>query len=371
MITVNTSGSSIRILCWLIIGLSFLATQSTRADSTPIPLLALSGSVAIDGQRSRQETDLYIEQFLYNYDPDFDDVEPAQLNLIEKQLIWLLDTRNSWSDWVANTGSRLDAYFAGEQTQSFTNTSFLRVRLGPTYKKKGNHDFAPDIKFKLNLPLTKDKYRLIVENHPSEGKSLRTRTAEQIEGAEDEENDTTGSLRIISELRKNWTLTNDIGIKFHFPPDPFFRSRASNGWQLDNDWYTSVQASVYYLLSEDLGANIVNNLDRQLTDTLFFRNTFETQWSRDKDNYEFSNSFNLFQELDNHRVIRYKLATLVESKPHPFFSDFYLELTYRQKLYRNWLFFEVTPLLSLPEHDDYGINPSITFKLEVLFSKKR
>ncbi|PIE44462.1 MAG: hypothetical protein CSA50_00465 [Gammaproteobacteria bacterium] len=356
---------------WLLVSLSLATSQSIQANSAELALLALSETVNIEQYRTRQDTDVYIEQFLYNYDPEFDDVEPAPLPFIEQQLIWLLDTRNSWSDWVADTGSRLDAYFAGKQTQSFSNTSFLRVRLGPTYRKQGDHDFTPEIKFKLNLPLTKDRYRLIIENDPEEGKSLYTKTIERIKGVADENNDTTGTLRIISELQKNWTLSNDIGIKFHFPPDPFVRTRASNGWQLNSDWYTSIQASLYYFISEDLGASIVSNFDRQLSTTLFFRNTFEAQWSRDHDKFEFANSFNLFQELDDHRIIRYKLATLVESKPHPFVSDYYYETTYRQKLYRNWLFFEVTPLLSFPERDDYQVNPAITFKLEVLFTKNR
>ncbi len=356
----------------LLFGLTIFTPGILHASERVLPVLAMADlppqPSVLDFPEALPEVRSYVE----HYDPERDDVPPTRLSFIEEQLFWLLDTRNSWSAWVSDTGSRMDAYFAGKQTQSFSNTSFVRIRLGPTFKKQGDLNFDPDIKFRFNLPLTKDKYRIIIENDPDEGKSLSSRTAERISGLDEtRRNDTTGTLRVINELKKNWTVTHDLGIRFRFPPDPFVRSKGTIDWQLTPDWSASLLTSVYYFLNEDLGANLITNFDRSLTEALFFRQTFETQWIRDEDKFEHAVTMNLFYELDTHRVLRYRLGMLAESKESKPVSSYYYEMTYREKLYRDWLFYEIIPLLAFPRDDHYKLSPSLTFKLEVLFAKNR
>lgn len=313
-----------------------------------------------------------VESVVDTYHPQEDDVMPARLSFLEEQVIWMLDTRNSWSEWVADTGSRMDSFFAGKQTQNFSNTSFFRVRMGPTFKKEGDLDFDPDIKFRFNLPLTKEKYRLIIENDPEEGKSLSDKTSERIEGLNNaKKNDTTGTLRVINEVNQSWTFSHDLGIRFRIPPDPFVRSRATREWQLNEEWNASVLAGLYYFLNDDLGANLITNFDRSLTPALFFRQTFETQWIRESDKFEHAITANLFYELDSSRVLRYRLGVLAETHQHKPVSSYYYEMTYREKLYRDWLFYEVIPVLAFPRDDHYELSPSFTVKLEVLFAKNR
>ncbi|MCP5207460.1 MAG: hypothetical protein H7A01_09685 [Hahellaceae bacterium] len=308
-----------------------------------------------------------IESIVY----DQDKIDPVDIDFTEEKILWLLDIRNDWSEKISATGGELDAFFAGKQSQIHSNASFLRLRIGPTFAKSGSWDTSPDIKFKLNLPLTKSKYRFVLESDPDDGKSLADKAAENIiGGANTERENATGAFRLISDLADGWVLTNDLGVKIRWPPDPFVRTKAAKEWQLADGWSTEVLASAYWYQSDGVGANIVNNFDKQLTSALFFRNTAEIRWTEEEDKFEFSETVNLYHTWDQKRVVRYRAGLLSESKPKSRPVEYYLEATYRQKLYRNWLFYEIIPALTFPDDDNYKTNPSITVKLEILFSKK-
>lgn len=298
-------------------------------------------------------------------------IDPVDIDFTVEKTLWLLDIRNDWSEKISATGGELDAFFAGKQSQIHSNASFMRLRIGPTFGKSGSWDLTPDIKFKLNLPLTKSRFRFVLESDPDDGKSLVDKAAENIVGgANTERENATGAFRIISEAANDWILTNDLGVKIRWPPDPFVRTKAEKELKLSDGWSTEVLASAYWYQSDGVGANIVNNFDKQLTSSLFFRNTAEIRWTEEEDKFEFSETLSLYHSWDPKRVVRYRAGLLSETKPKPRAVDYYLEATYRQKLYRNWLFYEIIPALTFPDDDEYKANPFITVKLEILFSKK-
>lgn len=297
-------------------------------------------------------------------------IKPKELSFTEEQTFWLLDIRNDWSEKISLSGGQLDAFFAGKQSQIYSNASYMRLRLGPTFAKEGKWDTSPDIKFKLNLPLTKEKYRFVLESDPDDSKSLTQKAAESIVGGSNTERENaTGALRYISDFADGWTLTNDIGVKIRWPPDPFARTKAQKQWQLPKEWTAEVLSSAYWFQADGLGANFIVNLDKTVSSSLFFRSTSEVHWIGDDDKFEFSETLNLYHTWDKKRVVRYRTGLLAESQPNPRTSKYYLDTTYRQKLYRNWLFYEIIPAVVFPRDDTFKPDPSITVKLEVLFSK--
>ncbi|WP_087461034.1 hypothetical protein [Oleiphilus messinensis] len=289
----------------------------------------------------------------------------------EQQMDWLIHFRNDWSHWISNTGRRVDAYFADEKIDSGDNSSYLRVRVGPTWASGEDFNFDPDIKFKLALPLTRERYQLVFESDPDDGKSLSDKSRENITGSQSTDDRATGALRLISELSQDWSMTNDVGIRLAFPPDPFVRSRAKRKWQIEPGLSTNLSLSGYYFVTRDWGADIKIHTDKELTSSILFRNTFETHWDKSDDSWEFGLTFDLFHELNRTRAIRYRFAMLADSKPDPDWTSFYLESTYRRRIYKNWLFYEIIPLVSFPEDKDFKPKPELTFKIEILFAKKR
>jgi hypothetical protein len=52
------------------------------------------------------------------------------------------------------------------------------------------------------------------------------------------------------------------------------------------------------------------------------------------------------------------------------FDEFLFRITYRQRIWQKWLFFEISPQVSLSEDEDWGLTPGITFRMEIFLGKK-
>jgi hypothetical protein len=46
-------------------------------------------------------------------------------------------------------------------------------------------------------------------------------------------------------------------------------------------------------------------------------------------------------------------------------------VTYRQSIWRRWLFFEIAPQVSFPESDDLDFTPGILFRIETIIGKEK
>ena len=56
-----------------------------------------------------------------------------------------------------------------------------------------------------------------------------------------------------------------------------------------------------------------------------------------------------------------------ESQPVIRSTNLVLDLRYRRRIYRSWLFYEIHPRLDYPREEDFNVTPSVQFTLSVVF----
>jgi len=283
---------------------------------------------------------------------------------------WLIDQRTAWSYRIGNLGRNLDGFFAGEEAQWRSNESYMKLSLHNTFRKSGEMDTEPRIKLRLDLPDTKRKFRLIIENDPEEDKSVQERTRyRSLTSTERARSRTTGAIRYMFDELDQWKLSTDLGIRARLPPDPFVRGRASREWDLVSDWNARLNQQVYYYVEDGLGETTELYFERGLSPDSLFRVKSEAQWSQREARFEFAQVFSILQRIDMKRGAEWQIGVLGESQPTFWTTAYFANVTYRRLLYKDWLFYEITPELLFPRDDDFRANPSLTFGLEVLFSE--
>jgi hypothetical protein len=114
------------------------------------------------------------------------------------------------------------------------------------------------------------------------------------------------------------------------------------------------------------------DLNRLISDRFYFRQTFDGRWrgeEADEKGYRTRVSSYLTQKLTPASGIQYEFSTIFHTEPNTHVSKYVLELRYRKQTRRDWLYYEIVPLISFDKEYDYKFNPGIRLRLEFFFGK--
>jgi len=281
---------------------------------------------------------------------------------------WLIDKRNEWSSMIGNTGSQLDLFFAGEQVEYKANASYLRLALETKFSKQGELSLEPVFKFKLDLPTLKKRLKLVIESHIPEQETLSEANIDSSLQDEDPSiSTTTGAFKYFFGTVKNWRTSTSIGVRLNRMLNPFWRMRMKREWDLDYDWYFKAQQRLYYFHDDGWGERTQFIFEKPFY-SYFITSKSEAKWRHNERLMRYAQVFSIKKKLSSIRAIKYELGILFENQPNVIVTDYYFKMTYRRLLYKDWLFYEMSPELLFPREDSFKANPSVLMRFEVKFS---
>ncbi|NLJ93507.1 MAG: hypothetical protein GX324_10700, partial [Aeromonadales bacterium] len=72
------------------------------------------------------------------------------------------------SAWVTDSSRNIDNYFGSEESLEVSNNSYLRLRQDLGWSEEDSFEAKTRVRFKLDLPTTKERLRFIIESDPEE-----------------------------------------------------------------------------------------------------------------------------------------------------------------------------------------------------------
>lgn len=302
--------------------------------------------------------------------PPEQEADSATPYLSPESLEWIETQRRTWSHNVSAVGGYLDSFMGDTSGYQDANKSFLKVYFDLDTSKYDGVSFEPKVKVSLDLPVTKKKFRLVIENDPDQELGIAERNLSDLPSTDREANDGLyGSIRYLFESEKWNRLSFDWGVKARWPPDPFARFRAVRGWELNDYWYMVYSQEVYIFESKGFGTYTQFDFDRRLTEKLLFRVTSVLDWHERTEQFDLLEQVSLFQDINNKRAIQYAAGVVAEEKKGARITNYYTKATYRRRLYKDWLFYEMTPGIEFQRVEDFKPNPFLSFRIEMLFAK--
>lgn len=271
--------------------------------------------------------------------------------MMEHPLDWMIDQRNAWSHRIGKLGRDVDGFFGGEEAASRRNSSFLRLGAFTVIEHGEPIDFDADVKFRLDLPETKKRFKLVIESRTDEFLNLEERGGKSPERPGDNRDDSSGFLRLLS-APEHWKFNTDLGIRFRLPPDPFARFEAEREWLLLNDWIFRFDQSYYYFNSDGFGHRTQLFFEKDLGDQYFLRFRTQARWIKDDDIWDFSQAATLFHQLTFRSAARYQIAWVGANQPNPRTTQYFISATYRKSIYSDWFFLEVSPALTFSRAEE-------------------
>lgn len=295
--------------------------------------------------------------------PDTSDTPP-------KTFEWLESKQQLWSQNISTVGGYLDSFMDDNSGYQDINRSFIKLYFDVETSKYDGVSLEPKIKVSLDLPVTKKKLRLVIENDPDQELGIKERNLSELPSTEREVNDGFyGAVRYLFESKKWSRLSLDWGVKARWPPDPFARFRAVRGWDLNKNWGMVYSQEVFIFESEGFGTYTQFDFNRWLAEKWLFRFTSVVDWHERTEQFDLLEQLSLFQDINDKRAIQYAVGIVAEEKKGSRITNYYTKATYRRRLYKDWLFYQLTPGVEFQRVEDFKPNPFLSFRIEMLFSK--
>ncbi|UZE96485.1 hypothetical protein [Alkalimarinus alittae] len=296
-----------------------------------------------------------------------DSIDP---NLNSATFEWIETQQITWSQNISAIGGYLDSFMGDNTGYQDINKSFIKLYFDLDTSKYDGVSFEPKIKVSLDLPVTKEKLRLVIENDPDQELGIKERNLSDLPSTNREANDGFyGAIRYLFESKKWSRLSLDWGVKARWPPDPFARFRAVRGWDLNENWGMVYSQEVFIFESKGFGAYSQFDFNRRLSEKLLFRVTSVVDWHERTEQFDFLEQISLFQDINNKRAIQYAAGIVAEEKSGSRITNYYTKAAYRRRLYKDWLFYEMTPGIEFQRIENFDPNPFVSFRLEMLFAK--
>lgn len=282
---------------------------------------------------------------------------------------WIENSRRYVGSGVKKMTGSVDSYLSRNKAV-VENDSYIRLRLGYVLEE-GGHTFPNnDIKLKVDLPKTKNKWALVFETNPDEFETLEqqhqdNKTQQQaFQGS----NSSIGAMKFILGDWQYWKNDFDVGIKMPFPANPFVRFNTKRRYQMSELWSSRIKHSIYYFREEKLGEHSSVMFERPIVKDWTFFNAVDMQWQSQGDILEYSDIVMFQQILTDRDTFLYRTGEFYQQHPSPHLQSYFIDTVYRRRLHHDWLFLDTIPSVTWSEdHHFHGIF-ALTLRLEVIFN---
>ena len=286
---------------------------------------------------------------------------------------WLDAPRQFLSESFVNLSTKVDRYFADERVFQESRTSYLRFYGDLVVQKDGSSNFDPQLQAKIVLPALEKRLHLLIETNANETAPeavpvpTSSTTTQKGVPSVNAPKDFLASLELLLKDTRKLNINTEAGIRIHgFSLDPFVRARASNV-QIVRKWQFRLTESLYWFEQSGAGESTQYDADYKISDSYLARSRSLATWSDHDQQFYYQQSFYLFHPIDDNHALSYQGNIFGESQPNSRVTEYDVSATWRIRIHREWLFFDIQPGLSWPDTEDFHLTPTILFRVEAIF----
>ncbi|MCB0363523.1 MAG: hypothetical protein KDD35_12415 [Bdellovibrionales bacterium] len=272
------------------------------------------------------------------------------------------------SEQLHKLSHSLDSFFGSARIDEESKSdSRIRINLISSFRDYSGDSYGANFRSRIALPRTERRLNIVLQNvsrsfdedkegsQPSLGETLQNE-------------DYAAGLRYLPEISKEWNLGVDTGVKLVLPPDPFIRLRGRRSWW-PGLWEIRATGTLFWFNSRGFGHTESLEFDRQISDSLLFRSENTASWLNVDNEYQFSQSLNFIQRLNDEWGLLYFLRMSGSNDPVPHAEAYSSGINFRKRIKGNWFYFNIQPAGNWPRERDFLFVASLDLKVEVIIGE--
>ncbi len=300
----------------------------------------------------------------------------------EQDLYGLLEPLDAPRNFVARglvgVVSDIDKFFGDTRNYQESNNSVLQLDVHRLAGFGGEPKFIVTGRAKIDLPNTEKRLHFVFESNPDKNlnsnqnapsNSSQATPINQLNGTVAGPQSYAAALRFEQAEDRPWHLSSDLGLRLQgLQLNPFARTRGSYAVPL-GDWRFKASETFFVFNSTGAGATTQVDFEHFWSEPVLFRATSSATWLHRTQNFEVRQDATIFHTLDARHALLYQASVAGITSPQRQISDSVLLATYRYKLHREWIFFELSPQLHFPQIRQYRASPALLMRIEFLLDK--
>ncbi|MBN2870450.1 MAG: hypothetical protein JXK04_05790 [Campylobacterales bacterium] len=271
------------------------------------------------------------------------------------------------------TSAEFDEFFKDQIYLDATNKSYVRIRAGYEYDKRGDSSFVHNVSARLRLPRTKDKLQLFIGDDEPQDQSDPTKIqqTDKTEGV--------GIRYFFPALYGR--LYSNASIGFSGIDNPYVKTHLEYPIFLD-EWLFKASQNFKYSLENKFDEWTTLYLDRKVLNNKIIRISTQRSTNSEIRGMEYTAQISYRNTLKHDIGYNYYIAANGRTKdlpealydngliPQEGVYNYSTGVVWRQAIRNNYLFYQVEPIVSFHEQYDYKPNYLMRLSLELYFGNR-
>jgi hypothetical protein len=285
----------------------------------------------------------------------------------EVEVLTTIDrSRDFISEKITTYSKHLDQFFGDERYFQEHNDSVIQLDLSETLAQEGARNFGFEGKVKIDLPAASKRFQVVLESNPEQKTANEVKKDQPVAPVKEiVPANFAASLRFEHRQEDVWHFSSDAGVKLQAPLDPFTRARGSFSVPI-GPWRLKIAETIFWFNRLGLGATSQLDLERILDPYLLFRATSTATCYEDPSKCDLRQDFSVFHTLSERAAWVYQASIVATNQPILQETDYVVLARYRYRLHKKWVYFELTPQLTVPRADGFRRNAQLLMRLELL-----
>ncbi|MFA0079896.1 hypothetical protein ACFFUO_02165 [Vibrio artabrorum] len=250
-----------------------------------------------------------------------------------------------------------DSFFVDERiTEDARAGTSVRWYNDFTYSEGGEIDYSTKLNARLHLPFVSKRLKLIYESvSDEEFLDFFPQDSEELESALGLRYD--AYAKGYSSFNIKVTLRPRIEARYRFT------------YPLTTDAVFRLTQRIYQE-KQETGEITDIDFDLSLSDDFLVRWSSFAGYNDDLDGWSYGTGFTLYHYLAQDQALQYSATINATDKPYNHYEYAQVSVTYRQNVWKEWLFYELIPRYQWEREPNkkHTEEANITFRLEVLFN---
>ena len=279
--------------------------------------------------------------------------------------------RSNISTWLVQSSNDIDNYFFDSNSSNQTSNTYAEIRSSFALEDTQNSEYALRLRLRLNLPRIQKQLRIVFEDASNDDAlydGTKLNSQYQLE-----EKQYFLRLEYFNYMVKQLNLALSSGVRFSKTTvHPYLNIKAKYNLQSQKEEKKILSNRFRYYINGDIEDVVSFNTLYTLNESLYFtiRNSFRYRnWQNFQKivndasfiktlgvGEQASAGFTLVSELKNSRNLTLNYPQLY--------------VTYRNQLYKNWIYYEIHPSLLWREENDYESSARLMLTVGMIFRKE-
>jgi len=302
---------------------------------------------------------------------DRTDADPAQEHWIDRYRDLFKSTVDSGANWV-------DGIAVPEGHEDEPENAYGRVSGNVYWQNREGFIFRGRFRIKVSLDSTSRRFNAMIgrgdpQDFIDDRYDTNSRFASFYRGSESDE--FLAGVAYRPGIARSGSFSLGAGASFSSGINPYvsvnYRYRHVSK---DGKFMAGVYQTFYYHTNDSFGSRTTIEPEYLISENWLIRNYSYVEFNDTILGTEWQSTFTLYQDLGRSRAIAYEVGAYGESGRDISLINYGVTVTYRQRMFRDWLFGEVTIGVAYPrEFPDWERrgDPMIGFGVEFFFGDDR